>query len=1001
MNTKYILILWFSLFVLSCGEEYENIETETTADPTVELNTGSVAGIVVDQDDEKVLGSTVQIIVNGTVLHEEEATDGTFEFENVSLNKERTLVKAFTNEHSPNYQAFSAIIDGRVELNKIRISKFGKKVRHDVNSDITIQSSNTDIIIPENTISNNTMNVDLAVRLYDFSVDVHDLYGISSMLRSGIEEDISFSHGIFIQAIHDNGNVAQIKPNKSYTIKLAIPEVVPLADQVDIWYFDEKSGLWQSDYTADYVGGKYVFETNVFGHFAIEGEVIRQMSSFDDLENDSLSIQPWTCTAVYLFPEVNDISDVVWSVAGATQLYSTGESVELSLGTTEIRVKGTNSNGIEEEHSFLIKVIDDVPPVPVCQDNIQVGFEQVSDVTLYSKDLDNGSHDAGCGDVTFQIALMSENPQFRDQLTFGPDDLAGEQFVILRVFDTSGNFNDCLVRVTSAQSGNGPLAICNERVVISLDQNGEAKVFADVFDEGSYAPDGGAVTLQVKRTESTCDQSEEFSDSVTFCKDDLGRDDVAVKLLVTDSNGLSNVCFTLVTVEDKTSNPGLIVVCQDLIKVELGEGDKAVMGPELFIEGGLNPEYTYSIQKIGGTCSEDTSDFMEHITLCPSDIGEDISYVVQVEYNGDTNRCWGTVQVNASGPGFDTKAPTPYCVQGLSTAVMNQDGTVEIWAKDFDLGSFDDVTAKQDLVFSFEENTLVEKRQFTCNDIAFGNTFELKMWVWDEAGNKDYCQVTLMIEKNGFCGDGPILPPVAVCSEQVVISLTEDGTATIFAETFDDGSFSPNGGILKYEVKKLHPGSCDNDNEAYSPQVYFCKADIDSGEVLVLFRVTDPQGESNECMVSVTVQDKIGGCDEGVNVGLAIGEYSGKRGAEICIPVTVKNFYEVSSIQVGFSWDPTVIELKNIEETGIENGVNNSNEISNGKFRYLWLDNTATNPATLRDGDSIFELCFEVVGNTNDVSPLQITSFPEFFVEIVREWEDVEICINNGSFTVE
>jgi len=47
----------------------------------------------------------------------------------------------------------------------------------------------------------------------------------------------------------------------------------------------------------------------------------------------------------------------------------------------------------------------------------------------------------------------------------------------------------------------------------------------------------------------------------------------------------------------------------------------------------------------------------------------------------------------------DKKAPTPYCVS-LSTALM-MNGQVELWARDFDRGSFDNCAEQSDLLFTF------------------------------------------------------------------------------------------------------------------------------------------------------------------------------------------------------------------------------------------------------------------------------------------------------------
>ena len=49
----------------------------------------------------------------------------------------------------------------------------------------------------------------------------------------------------------------------------------------------------------------------------------------------------------------------------------------------------------------------------------------------------------------------------------------------------------------------------------------------------------------------------------------------------------------------------------------------------------------------------------------------------------------------------DKKAPTPYC-NNISSAIM-QNGSVELWAVDFNVGSFDNCTSQDDLLYTFSE----------------------------------------------------------------------------------------------------------------------------------------------------------------------------------------------------------------------------------------------------------------------------------------------------------
>ncbi len=99
----------------------------------------------------------------------------------------------------------------------------------------------------------------------------------------------------------------------------------------------------------------------------------------------------------------------------------------------------------------------------------------------------------------------------------------------------------------------------------------------------------------------------------------------------------------------------------------------------------------------------------------------------------------------------DTKAPTPICYQSLSTAVMaGDDPSVEIWASDYLKEGSDNCPG--DLIASFSGTEAVTNMTFTCDDVT-GADIEMKVWLWDAAGNADYCFVTIRVDDNGHCGE--------------------------------------------------------------------------------------------------------------------------------------------------------------------------------------------------------------------------------------------------------
>lgn len=98
-------------------------------------------------------------------------------------------------------------------------------------------------------------------------------------------------------------------------------------------------------------------------------------------------------------------------------------------------------------------------------------------------------------------------------------------------------------------------------------------------------------------------------------------------------------------------------------------------------------------------------------------------------------------------------------------------------------------------------------------------------------------------------------PPVAVCEQHLVVSLRQDGTATVPAQNFDDGSYDPCG-IDSIFVRRMGDNCNIPGNEQWGEEVAFCCADVGQGYVMVGLLIRDIGGNEAQCMVSVEVQDK-------------------------------------------------------------------------------------------------------------------------------------------------
>ena len=108
----------------------------------------------------------------------------------------------------------------------------------------------------------------------------------------------------------------------------------------------------------------------------------------------------------------------------------------------------------------------------------------------------------------------------------------------------------------------------------------------------------------------------------------------------------------------------------------------------------------------------------------------------------------------------DKKAPTPYMVS-LSSAIMESTCTVELWAIDFNIGSFDNCTEQEYLRYTFSDvppeddpnyiNDLHSSNMVFDGDDVLNSPVAIQVYVWDEKGNSDFANVTLTLVDNQDC----------------------------------------------------------------------------------------------------------------------------------------------------------------------------------------------------------------------------------------------------------
>ncbi len=221
---------------------------------------------------------------------------------------------------------------------------------------------------------------------------------------------------------------------------------------------------------------------------------------------------------------------------------------------------------------------------------------------------------------------------------------------------------------------------------------------------------------------------------------------------------------------------------------------KWVVLVDLWGDGTVDYEYSSFLPVNATTFVDRNGNGIPDVYVSPTDNGGTIRITIPEDIKGNmsnhkvtwrvTDGCGNTTACNQNFMVVDKKKPTPYCLN-ISSALMNN-GMVELWAADFNLGSFDNCTAQRNLLYTFNEEHPVLTRLnethyfkgqgqnatkaeydakraqiwlpaskssgmvFNCDDLP---KVSVKMTVWDEKLNYDFCTVELSLNDNqGACG---------------------------------------------------------------------------------------------------------------------------------------------------------------------------------------------------------------------------------------------------------
>lgn len=529
------------------------------------------------------------------------------------------------------------------------------------------------------------------------------------------------------------------------------------------------------------------------------------------------------------------------------------------LGDHTILISVTDDNGNTSLCTTTVTVVDNTNPVISCLTDQTVNTDAtVCTYTHSGTDWDATATDnCSVEETTYELTgATTGTGTTLDGVIFNQ----GDTTVTWTATDSAGNTDVCSFTVT-VEDNEAPEAICVAPFTIQLDANGQASITVADIDGGST--DNCAIdTITISQTDFDCSH--------------VG--DNTITLTVTDVNGNTSTCTTVVTVEDNVAPEAL---CVAPFTVELDFFGMAYISVS-DIDNGSNDAcgiasmsidvteftcanigdnvVTLTVVDNNGNVSTCTTvvtvvDAMAPQIVCPNDIVINTepgmcSAIVFFGAASAYDNCDGFIPtVQTAGPPsgstfpigvttvtftatdsngntstcdftitvVDNQAPLAVC-QNI-TIQLGADGLATITAEELDGGSTDNCSGP--LTFTASQTT------FDCSHV--GDNI-ITLTVTDAAGNSSTCTAIVTVEDS--------IAPVALCAAPFTIELDVNGLATIDIADIDAGS-TDNCGIATIEL---------------SQSTFTC---ADLGENEITLTVTDPSGNVSTCTTIVTVIDVI------------------------------------------------------------------------------------------------------------------------------------------------
>ena len=543
------------------------------------------------------------------------------------------------------------------------------------------------------------------------------------------------------------------------------------------------------------------------------------------------------------------------------------------LGERAVTLTARDGIGNEDQCTATVTVRDTVSPVALCQP-VTLYLDEFGQTTLQPEMVNNNSRD-NCGSLS--NLLLSEYVYFCDDI--------GQNEVTLFVTDASGNSGSCQAPVTVVDTIS-PQAVCRD-VTLYLNDRGVAALSPDTLNNGTIDNCSAPLTFDADQDRFTCS--------------DLGTQPVIVT--ATDPYGNEGVCMAQVTILDTLSpepvcqavtlylddrgtatvtpeevdnssrdNCGLpaaltlsqsLFDCNDvgtsplILSLEDPSGNVAqcttsvtvqdTIAPEakcrnFTLEVGINGQARLTPDLINGAsldnCTSPLEFALNRTAFSCADLGPNTVVLTATDAAQNSDTCQATVTV------IDSKLPEVRTED--ITVYLTQDGTVTISPEDVENGSTDNCSIV---------DAQLDRQTFSCVDVG-PNLISLTLT--DVDGNMSTATAVVTVVDT--------IAPLLQCPAPLTVRTSEDGSGNCLY-LINDSSLDPLTVSDNCSLERLQ-----HDYALAPSDSTLQGSSFSTGTQNITWTLTDVNGQTNTCTVSITVQDDeapIANCRDTVLVQLS------------------------------------------------------------------------------------------------------------------------------------